>query len=101
MSEPIKSEQKDSVSTDLGQVLARIIREAVKQELNSCTTQNPMDEADFLMTVEQAAKMLNVSEDWLYDRAKTFPFTIKLGPKMLRFSVKGLQKYLTRMQVRC
>ncbi len=51
---------------------------------------------DRLLTAEQAAEILSTSPDWLYRHATQLPFTRKLGPKMLRFSSRGIQAYLSR-----
>jgi excisionase family DNA binding protein len=98
MSEIVKDDQEHYTASDLGEVLTRIIREAIKQELKDSTGRGPMDEVDCLLTVEQVAETLNVSPDWVYDNARRLPFTRKLGPKMLRFSRKGLQKYQEAMR---
>jgi len=55
--------------------------------------------SDRLLTAEEAAKVLSVSPDWLYRNAKRLPFTRKLGPKMLRFSSQGIQKYLATRKI--
>ncbi len=47
------------------------------------------DEADVLLTVEEAAARLKCSRDWLYKRAKRLPFTIRVG-RNLRFSERGI-----------
>ncbi len=54
---------------------------------------------DHLLSVEDAARMLAVSPDWLYRRAKTLPFTVRLGGR-LRFSAQGLARYLCQRQGR-
>jgi len=46
------------------------------------------------MDAKEAAKVLSMSEDWLYRNAKKLPFTRKLGPKVLRFSYLGMVKWL-------
>jgi predicted DNA-binding transcriptional regulator AlpA len=46
------------------------------------------------MDAKEAAKVLSMSEDWLYRNAKKLPFTRKLGPKMLRFSYLGMVKWM-------
>ena len=52
--------------------------------------------SDKLLTVEQAAEMLNVSTDWLYrdKRWKTLPFTVVLSKRKIRFSMKGIERYI-------
>ena len=54
---------------------------------------------DRLLETEEAAKVLAVSPDWLYRHAKKLPFTRKLGPKMLRFSSKDIDKYLATRKI--
>jgi predicted DNA-binding transcriptional regulator AlpA len=51
------------------------------------------DGEDELLTTAEAAKILNVSEDWIYRRAARFPFTRRLSRKALRFSKSGLLKW--------
>ncbi len=48
---------------------------------------------DELLTVVDAARLLNVSEDWIYRRAGRLPFTRRLSRKALRFSKTGLLKW--------
>lgn len=52
--------------------------------------------ADRLLDVTEAAALLEVRPRWLYDRAKTLPFTRKLGGRTLRFSEAGLRRWLER-----
>ena len=91
MSEP------DNTSPLLAEALAGILKpivaEAVREALNG-----HRDE-DRLLNAEEAARLLCVSEDWLYRQAKKLPFTRKLGPKMLRFSCVGIQKYLATRKI--
>ncbi len=54
---------------------------------------------DRLLTVDQAASRLGVSPDWLYRRAATLPFTVRLG-RALRFSPDGLDRYIRQRQGR-
>ena len=55
--------------------------------------------ADRLLSVEEAAHTLAVSEDWLYRRAARLPFTVRLG-RVLRFSADGLERYIRQRQGR-
>jgi predicted DNA-binding transcriptional regulator AlpA len=68
------------------------LRELVRAEIQAVRT--AQQEADRLLNVGEAAKMLSMSEDWLYRHAKKLPFTHKLGPKVLRFSEQGLVKWM-------
>ncbi len=70
--------------------LKNLIQEAVREAMS----QNGHHDGDRLLDKVEAAKVLAVSEDWLYRHQKKLPFTRKLGPKMLRFSSQGIQKYL-------
>lgn len=49
------------------------------------------DEADVLLTVEEAAAKLKCSSDWLYKRAKRLSFTVRVG-RGLRFSQRGIEE---------
>ena len=83
------SETATTLENALEGLLRRIVREeiqALKGELNG--------QEERLLDAEEASKLLSVSEDWLYRRASRLPFTRKLGPKMLRFSSQGIQKYI-------
>jgi predicted DNA-binding transcriptional regulator AlpA len=69
------------------------LREIVREEVQAARA--PHQDSDRLLDAVEAAKMLSMSTDWLYRHAKRLPFTRKLGPKMLRFSYLGIQKYLS------
>jgi predicted DNA-binding transcriptional regulator AlpA len=86
------SNQTNSPSM-IGEALIAAIRQAVREEVNSGGTRHETGE-DRLLTADEAAQMLSVSPDWLYRHAKELPFAKKLGPKMLRFSHKGMLKWL-------
>jgi len=49
---------------------------------------------DRLLTVKQAAPVLGMSEDWLYRNADRLSFTRRTGRRTLRFSERGLKRYL-------
>ena len=51
------------------------------------------DSDDELLTTADAARLLNVSEDWIYRRASRLPFTRRLSRKAVRFSKAGLLKW--------
>jgi len=77
-------------SQTLELALEGLLRRIIREEIGTLKTET----TDQLLPAEEAAKVLAVSEDWLYRNAKRLPFTRKLGPKMLRFSSLGIQKYL-------
>jgi predicted DNA-binding transcriptional regulator AlpA len=49
---------------------------------------------DELLTVKQAAHALNVDERWMYRHAPSLPFTRRLGNRTLRFSERGLRRWM-------
>jgi predicted DNA-binding transcriptional regulator AlpA len=73
------------------------LRELIRFEVQVAKAAQHVD--DRLLDAAEAAKVLSVSEDWLYRNAKKLPFTRKLGPKMLRFSYKGIVKWLESRKV--
>jgi hypothetical protein len=77
---------KNGVTT----MTVRELRAVIRAELASRPTGGP----DQWVAIEEAAKFLSVSEDFLYHNLKSFPFVKKLSKKMLRFSLKGMQKWM-------
>ena len=75
------------------------IKELVREAVREVSGQNGHHGGDKLLTAEKAAEFLSVSPDWLYRHAHQLPFTRKLGPKMLRFSYQGIQKYLATRKI--
>ena len=69
------------------------IREIVREEIKAAAN-GTAAKGDRLLDHEEAAKLLSVSEDWLYHNAKKLPFTRKLGPRLLRFSYQGMIKWM-------
>jgi len=53
-----------------------------------------------LLSIKEAAKVLNVSTDWIYrhKRWKTLPFTVVLSSRKIRFSLTGMLKWLEEQQ---
>ena len=89
----------DETGKILGDAFLEAIRQAVREELRSASSQNGNQDGDRLLTAEEAGKILSASPDWLYRHANRLPFTRKLAPKMLRFSYQGIQKYLATRKV--
>lgn len=81
----------------IDEALFQMIRQAVRLELQNLQAES--NNNDKLLGVEEAAELLGVSRDWLYRNAKKLPFTKRLGPKMLRFSATGIQKYLATRKI--
>ncbi len=92
------SEESGNPPALLGQALLDAIRLAVREEIQALKGEfNGQEER--LLDAEEAAKLLSVSKDFLYRQAKKLPFVRKLGPKMLRFSSTGIQKYLATRKI--
>jgi predicted DNA-binding transcriptional regulator AlpA len=51
-----------------------------------------------LLTVDEAAEILNTSADWLYRHWKRLPFTVQLSPRQIRFSLLGIYRYIEEKQ---
>jgi excisionase family DNA binding protein len=86
---------------DNSSILSKAFAEAFRQVLREAKRPEPSETKQVderLLTVREAAEVLNVSLDWLYRNSKKLPFSKKLGPKMLRFSYQGLQKYLATIR---
>ena len=49
---------------------------------------------DRLIDVEEAAKILCTSTDFLYRHWQEFPFARKLSKKQLRFSKRGIDEWI-------
>ena len=54
---------------------------------------------DRLLTVDEAAKKLAVTPEWLYRRGKRLGLAVKLGDGTLRFSNLELDAYIKRQTV--
>ena len=87
------SDTPHSLEIALEGLLRRIVREEIG------TLKSDVKDHDRLLDAEETAKLLSVSEDWLYRHAKKLPFIRKLGPKMLRFSSLGIRKYLATRKI--
>jgi predicted DNA-binding transcriptional regulator AlpA len=86
----------DDPNTLLVTLTAAQIRDMIREEIISAVSRAVQD--DRLLDIDEAAKLLSVSPDWLYRNAKSLPFVRKLGAKMLRFSYQGIMKYLASRQ---
>lgn len=53
-----------------------------------------VENGDRLLKVDEAAEILGVKPRWLYDRSDSLPFAKKLAPRTLRFSEKGMRRWL-------
>jgi len=75
-----------------------LLAQAIRPPAGANGQGEPEGQGD-LLTVEEAARKLRVSTDWLYRRAGKLPFTVRLG-RQLRFSEWGLDRYIRQRQGR-
>ncbi len=68
--------------------------------VGSSDGQPEAQQGDRLLGVQEAARKLGLSKDYLYRHAKALPFTRRLGPRQLRFSEQGIEKYIRQRQGR-
>ena len=54
----------------------------------------PTDNRDRNLTADEAAKMLGMKKSWLYRHSGKLPFTRRLSRRALRFSEKGIRRWL-------
>ena len=68
--------------------------------VNGGTTEAPApNDGDRLLVIEEAAAKLAVTEDYLY-RGKDLPFRVNVGPGHVRFSVKGIERWIRAKTVK-
>ena len=70
------------------------VRRIVREEIASALA-NGIPKDDHFVDIEKAAKLLDVSEPWLYANWKRLPFARKVG-NALKFSYAGIQKYIAK-----
>lgn len=56
----------------------------------------PSRQEDQLLAVAEASKKLGMTKDYLYRHAETFPFSVRVTARQLRFSLKGIDEYIAR-----
>ena len=49
---------------------------------------------DKLIKPQELAERLGTSVDWVYRHWRELPFTVKLSNRQLRFSSKGVERYI-------
>ena len=82
----------DTSHSVLENALSELLRQAVRAEVQEILKLTRHE--DRLLTIDQVAQRLSVSKDWVYRNGRRLTFTKKLGPKLVRFSEAGLQKWL-------
>lgn len=89
MSEPVKNSTLlgDAIREELTAIVKEAVGEAMKAGRNGSVEERLLD-------ADEAAKILSVSPEWLYQNRKRLPFTRKLGHKLLRFSYVGMLRWI-------
>ena len=82
----------DTSPSILENAFSELVRQAVRAEVQVLV--KLIRDEDRLLTIDQVAQRLSVSRDWVYRHGKRLSFTRRLGPKLVRFSESGLQKWL-------
>ncbi len=89
-----------SLSTDcpeliaIGEGFTAQVRLKMLQHGRVPAPQHSLVSEDRLLTVEEASQKLGVTKDYLYRHADHFPFTVRVGPRQLRFSLHGMDRYI-------
>ena len=81
------SQPTDTILVSMSE-LRLMIREELTKAMGTHTTEEK------LITAKEAAALMSVSPDWLYRNASKLPFARKIGPRALRFSKIGLEKWM-------
>jgi len=89
----IPTESIAPIITRLSSLQAALAARLIRVPANSSRQDSTPEGDDELLTTADAAKLLNVSEDWIYRRASRLPFARRLSRKALRFSRAGLLKW--------
>ena len=88
----IKRQEKEIESLFIRLVNANTSKHSQESPKNSKHSQE-------WLNIEEAAERLHTSRDWLYRHWKELSFAVKLSPKQIRFSAKGIEEYLEEKQV--
>jgi excisionase family DNA binding protein len=92
--QPALDQARQLPAEELPRLLADLeeVRVTALARLTSPTLESRPDE---LLSVEETARRMNVSKDYLYHHHKRFPFVRHVGRKLL-FSAAGLDTYLKK-----
>jgi hypothetical protein len=84
-----------------GKTSVSLSRESIAQRTSQAlaiSVGGIMATADRLLTIDEAAAVLNTSKDYLYRNWRKLPFVVQLSPRQLRFSLQGIYKYIESKQ---
>jgi len=68
----------------------------VAAKLGTGPSREPEPGPDVLLTAEQVAERLGTTVRYVYARSRIFPFVVRLPGRSIRFSARGLERYLAR-----
>jgi len=77
----------------LVQLSADELRELIREEIKAALHNGNGAEPDRLLSVPEAAKVLSLSEMWLYRNWKRLPFAVRLG-RGVKFSRNGINNWI-------
>ena len=95
-----------SLSTDcpdliaIGERFTAQVQLNMRQHVRPPSPQRSLASEDRLLTVEEASRKLGLTKDYLYRHADHFPFTVRVGPRHLRFSLHGMERYIRQRTTR-
>lgn len=93
----VPEEELSTLLADLerlrAEVWARINRPAL-QNGDGAQGEGGQGQGDQLLDAEAVAQRLDVTERYVYEHADEWPFTRRLSPRKLRFSERGLRRWL-------
>lgn len=69
------------------------VQASMAAHLVATTQAGAAERHDALLNVEEAAKRLGVSTDWIYRRTRKLPFVVRVG-RNVRFSSNGIDRYV-------
>ena len=72
-------------------LFARLLRDGAGEPR---APERPEPGPDRLLRAEEAAQRLGCSPRWVYDNARELPFTRRIGRRAVRFSERGLERYI-------
>ncbi|HQR65848.1 MAG TPA: hypothetical protein PLB02_00440 [Thermoanaerobaculia bacterium] len=70
----------------------------VARGFDRVASRDEADAEDRLLKAPEAAARLGSTTDWVYRNWKRLPFTVSLGKGQLRFSERGLGKFIAAQQ---
>ena len=74
-----------------------VLRQIIREELAALQfPKRYAQEEDQLVTASEAAKLLHVSERWLYKHASKLPYAVRLSETVVRFSRNKIQAEIQR-----